>query len=86
MEADMGMNIKNPEVQRLAKQLAQATGQSMTMAIEGALREKLYRVHRERDIELRRAEVRRIVERNGPTPSGMTSDHSDLYDEIGLPK
>ena len=82
----MGLNIKNEEVQRLAKELAQATGQSMTAAIESALREKLYRIHRERDIDLRRAEVRRIVERNGPTPPGLTSDHSDLYDEIGLPK
>lgn len=82
----MGLNIKNDEVQRLAKELALATGQSMTSAIEAALREKLYRMHRDRDIELRRAEVRRIVERGGPTPEGLTSDHSDLYDEIGLPK
>jgi antitoxin VapB len=82
----MGLNIKNDEVQRLAKELARATGQSMTAAIETALREKLYRIHRERDIEIRRAEVRRIVERHGPTPPGLTSDHSDLYDEIGLPK
>lgn len=82
----MGMNIKNPEVQKLARKLAQATGQTMTAAIEAALREKLYRIQRERDIELRRAEVRRIVERSGPTAPGLTSDHSDLYDEIGLPK
>lgn len=82
----MGLNIKNEEVQRLARELAQTTGQSMTAAIESALREKLYRIHRERDVDLRRAEVRRIVERNRPTPPGLTSDHSDLYDEIGLPK
>jgi len=82
----MGINIKNEEVQRLARELARATGQSMTAAIEGALREKLHRVHREKDIELRRARVREIVERAGPAPRWLTSDHSDLYDEIGLPK
>ena len=33
----MGLNIKNPKVERLAKQLATETGQSITGAIEKAL-------------------------------------------------
>ena len=36
--------------------------------------------------EERKARVKEIIRRSGPTPPGLTSDHSDLYDEIGLPK
>ena len=82
----MGMNIKSEEAHRLARQLSRLTGRSMTAVVEDALREKLHREHKERDIELRRAQGRAIIERSGPTPPGLTSDHSDLYDEIGLPK
>ncbi len=82
----MTLNIKSEFVHKLARQLADMTGQSMTAVVESALREKFHRLSLERDIELRRARVRAIVERSGPTPLGLTSDHSDLYDEIGLPK
>ena len=82
----MSMNIKSEEAHRLAKQLSRMTGESLTTTVEKALREKYYRESKDRDIELRRKQVRAIVERSGPTPKGLTSDHSDLYDEIGLPK
>ncbi|WP_269930896.1 type II toxin-antitoxin system VapB family antitoxin [Aminobacter sp. HY435] len=82
----MGMNIKNETVERLARQLADQTGETLTAAIQVALEERLDRVHRERDIAERKRRVREIVESFGPVPEGMTSDHSDLYDEHGLPK
>ena len=82
----MGMNIKSDEAHRLARQLSQMTGKSLTTVVEDALREKLYREHKDRDIELRRTRLREILDKSGPTPRGLTSDHSDLYDEIGLPK
>lgn len=82
----MGMNIKSEEAHRLARQLSKMTGKSLTATVEDALREKYYRESKERDIELRRRQARAIIERSGPTPLGLTSDHSDLYDEIGLPK
>ena len=37
----MGLNIKNKETLRLAQQLAQLTGESMTNAVTTALREGL---------------------------------------------
>ncbi|MCO5146957.1 MAG: type II toxin-antitoxin system VapB family antitoxin [Aquamicrobium sp.] len=82
----MGMNIKNPNVERLAKQLAAETGQSLTAAIEQALEGELQRLRLNDDYETRKARIKEILRRSGPTPPGATSDHSDLYDEIGLPK
>ena len=37
----MGMNIKNLETERLAKELAALTGESLTASITVALRERL---------------------------------------------
>lgn len=82
----MGMNIKSEKVQRLARQLAKETGQSMTAAVERALEAELARLHRERDVAERKRRIREIVDGFGPVPEGVTSDHSDLYDEWGLPK
>jgi antitoxin VapB len=81
----MGMNIKSERAQRLARQLADETGQSMTAAIEQALEAEIARLHRERDFVERKRRVREIVKSFGPIPEGVTSDHSDLYDDDGLP-
>ena len=82
----MGINIKNERVEKLAKEVAGETGETLTGAIQVALEERLARLHRNRDIEERRRRLREIVESFGPVPEGVTSDHSDLYDEWGLPK
>jgi antitoxin VapB len=85
MEIGVGMNIKNERVQRLARQLADETGMSMTRAIEQALEDQLNRIHRSKEREYRYNKLREIVSRLPPVPKGVTSDHSDLYDEHGLP-
>ncbi|MEP9398053.1 type II toxin-antitoxin system VapB family antitoxin [Mesorhizobium sp. KR2-14] len=82
----MGMNIKSEKAQRLARQLADETGQSMTAVVEQALEAELARLHWERDVAERKRRIRQIVDSFGPVPEGVTSDHSDLYDEWGLPK
>lgn len=82
----MGMNIKSEKAHRLARQLAEETGQSITGAVEQALEAEIARLHRARDIAERKRRVREIVDSFGPVPERMTSDHSDLYDEWGLPK
>jgi antitoxin VapB len=81
----MGLNIKSDAVHDLARKLAAETGTSMTAAIETALREKLERLARQRDAQARVARIRKRLDRLGPPPAGLTSDHSDLYDEDGLP-
>ena len=55
------LNLKNPEVYRLASELAAATGESMTEAVRLSLEERLDRVTRSRDVEIERR-IRRIHE------------------------
>ncbi|MGF7008876.1 type II toxin-antitoxin system VapB family antitoxin [Aminobacter sp. BE322] len=81
----MGMNIKNERVERLAKELAAETGLSITAAIEQALEAELKRLRTDDDYAARKARIKEILRRSGPTPSGLTSDHSDLYGDDGLP-
>ena len=85
----MSLNIKNEETCRLAGELAQLTGDSMTGAITVALKERLEREKRERDIEARVQKLHAIGQRcarllrDGPS----AVEHGDfLYDERGLPK
>ena len=85
----MSINIKNEETCRLASELAQLTGDTMTGAITVALRERLERERSERSAEAR---VQRLLAigkrcasmlRDGPS----SVEHGDfLYDERGLPK
>ena len=85
----MGLNIKNDETCRLASDLAQLTGETMTGAITVALRERLEREQRRRRIETRARELRAIAERCAKLmgPGSSAIEHGDLlYDERGLPK
>ena len=85
----MSLNIKNDETCRLARELAQLTGESMTGAITTALRERLERERHASSVEARAKKIRAIAERCArklkPGPSAV--EHGDLlYDERGLPK
>ncbi|MGC1780219.1 MAG: type II toxin-antitoxin system VapB family antitoxin [Xanthobacteraceae bacterium] len=94
------LNIKDAEATRLARELAELTGESQTEAVRRALRERLERekadrdAHRARTAEESRREFERVwpeiqkiqeeVRRLGFTDAMLTDD--DLYDENGLPK
>ncbi len=85
----MSLNIKNEETCRLARELAQLTGETMTGAITVALEERLRRERRQRSVDERLRDMRAIAERCasliGEGPSAV--DHGELlYDERGLPK
>ena len=85
----MGLNIKNDETCSLASELARLTGETMTGAITVALRERLEREQRRRNIDIRARKLRAIADRcaalMGPGPSAV--EHGDLlYDDRGLPK
>ncbi len=85
----MSLNIKNEETCRLAGELAQLTGETMTGAITVALRERLVREKSERSTEARAQRLlaigRRCATMLGDGPSAV--EHGDfLYDERGLPK
>ncbi len=86
----MALSVKNPETERLARDLAAATGETVTAAITAALRERLDRIGSVGD---RRAAVREQIARiAGDTaarwpPELREVDHGDqLYDEQGLPR
>ena len=84
----MSLNIKNDETCRLAAELAQLTGETMTSAITVALRERLAREERHRNMDDRIEELvaigRRCAKLLGPGLSATA--HGDmLYDEQGLP-
>lgn len=85
----MTLNIKNEETCRLARDLARMTGETMTGAITLALRERLAREERRRDLDARVEELlaigRRCAESLQPGPSAI--EHGDLlYDDHGLPR
>ena len=82
----MSLNIKNEETCRLARELAELTGETITGAITVALRERL---ERERVIEERTRKMHETAKRCATLlregPSAV--EHGDfLYDERGLPK
>ena len=78
----MSLNIKNEETHRLARELAQLTGETMTGAITVALRERLEREKRLRRMRAISKRVAKLPRRPGPS----AVEHGDfLYDERGLP-
>ena len=84
----MAMNIKNPEAQRLAQQVAKLTGESLTAAISEALRERLERLRSERNRGLadRLLAIGRDCAPRLQEPF-RSVEHGDLlYDENGLPR
>ena len=85
----MSLNIKNQETCRLARELANLTGETMTGAITVALEERLEREMRERSVVARLGKMRAIADRCAKLlrEAGPPVDHGDfLYDERGLPK
>ena len=83
----MSMNIKNKEANQLARQLSKLTGESLTLAVTEAVRERLDRVRSEHGIAL--AERLLLIGRDCAAhlkEPFRSIDHDDmLYDDRGLP-
>lgn len=81
----MGLNIKNKETYRLAAQLAALTGETMTKAVTVAIRERIARVQRQRNVDEIMARAQKIIRQSGGAEPYL--DHAALlYDEHGSPK
>ena len=83
----MALNIKNPRTERLAQELAAATGESITEAVTVAVSERLAAVKRRgrhaatlSAIASIQAAVAALPDRDGRTPEEILG-----YDEHGLP-
>jgi antitoxin VapB len=85
----VALSIRDAEADRLARELAALTGETMTGAIRVALEQRLERERRRRDAERdrRRRAIDAIVEHCASLP--VMDDRSDDeflgYDEHGLP-
>ena len=77
------LNIKDPEVHRMARLLADQRGTSATAAVRQALAEALARHEAHRAGV--GARLLRLSERSRKVPEPIRSD-DDLYDEAGLPR
>ena len=83
----MALSIKDPETDRLARALAEATGESITEAIRRALEERLSRETQRRAHYPLETAVRRVQERLASLPVLDARDADDLlgYDDHGIP-
>jgi antitoxin VapB len=82
----MHLNIKNDEAHWLATELAQLTGESLTLAVTLALRERLARERRRRNTDNVAARLMKIGSRYAALPgSGRGPEEILGYDEYGLP-
>lgn len=83
----VALSIKSDEADRLARQLASETGETLTEAVVTALQERLDREHARRSASMRRrlallaADVATL-----PVADDRTPDQIIRYDDAGLPR
>lgn len=84
----MALNIKNEETDRLARRLAELTGESLTETVTAALRERLQRLRGRSRVLGLREEIERMQERVSQLPRRDDRSDEELvgYDERGLPE
>lgn len=83
------MSIKTEDADRLARELAALTNESLTEAVTQALRERLERIqHHRRDRELMRRRLERLVAEYSRLPVVDDRSPEEIigYDEHGLPR
>ncbi len=84
----MALSFKDPETETLARQVAALTGESLTQAVKGALRDRLRReqiARGQRPID--RVAIDAILAEVAELPVYDTRGDDDIlgYDENGLP-
>jgi antitoxin VapB len=87
----MALHINDPQTDKLARQLADQTGESLTTAVNKALKERLDRVGTDREAEIQKKmkEIERIAAGAKGLRKLKKSSRElidELYDENGLPR
>jgi antitoxin VapB len=84
----MAISLKDPEADRLAREVSARTGESLTEAIKVALRERLARLKGGSRRRALRDELREIAERCAALPTLDERPAAEIlgYDERGLPR
>lgn len=84
----MPLSIKSPEADRLARELADMTGETITDAVIAAMRERIaHERRRQENRDLLLADIRAIAEHCASLPvlDPRSADEILGYDENGLP-
>ncbi len=84
----MALSLKDPEADRLAREVAERTGETLTGAVIVALRERLARLKGRRRPRRLRDDLREIGRRCAalPTLDDRPADEILGYDEHGVPR
>ena len=84
----MALSIKNRETERLAREVAQETGESLTLAIQSALKERLQRLKQKRPAQVMSAKLNDILRRVDSLPTLDTRPEAEIlgYDDQGVPR
>jgi antitoxin VapB len=84
----MALNIRNPEAERLAAELAKRTGETKTEAVTKALRDRLARVRRQGSKRGLADELEEIAKHCASLPVLDTRPSDEIlgYDDNGLPR
>ena len=84
----MALNIRNPEIEELARIVSELTGEIKTQAVKVALRERLNQIQRRQFSNFRTQELLDIARHCGALPvlDDRSEDEILGYDEKGLPR
>src|SRR6185295_15571653 len=81
----MAMNIRDPETERLATEVAELVGETKTAAVRASLRERRDRLLAQRDLGHRLADARRFMEEEiwSQVPLGMPITKAERAEILG---
>jgi antitoxin VapB len=84
----MGISIKNPKAEQLAREVAEQSGESLTQAIIHALEERLERLRGRRSATTLTEEILRISHRCSALPDLDQGNPDEIlgYYSNGIPK
>jgi antitoxin VapB len=84
----LALSIKNADTERLARQVAAETGESLTEAIEQALSERLERLKQRRQGRIMTEKLEDILRRVDALPALDTRPEEEIlgYDGQGMPR
>ena len=84
----MPLSIKNEVTERLARQVAAETGESLTEAIQRALQERWDRLKAKRRNRLLPSQLEDVLRRVDALPTVDTRSEDEIlgYDEQGIPR
>ena len=84
----MALSIKNSETERLAREVAQETGETLTEAIQNALKQRLRQLKQKHSGQIISAKLDEILRRVDRLPTLDARPEAEIlgYDEQGVPR